>query len=143
MAFRKEVFHRLKLDERLQVFGGYALGEDVDFSHRVTLEFGKPLMVAHGCPIIHHAATGTRISGANQAAAHFFNQALIRNNFKRYGQKFSFFHVLWGTIGTVLLLFNAGCNLTDMLRGAKMAKREMKKIKDSVPEYTDRSLTPP
>jgi glycosyltransferase involved in cell wall biosynthesis len=128
MAYRREVFDRLKLDERLQTFGGYALGEDVDFSHRVVLEFGKPLMVTGNNPVIHHAAKGGRISGPDQAAAHFFNPALIRGNFKRYGKRFNFFCVLWGTIGTILLLLYTGCSFADMVRGIKMASRAMKKI---------------
>jgi glycosyltransferase involved in cell wall biosynthesis len=126
MAFKKEVFDRLELDERLQSFGGYALGEDVDFSHRVTLEFKRPLMVAQGSPIIHHAAEGKRITGANQAAAYFFNPALIRRNFARYSRKFGLLSVAWGELGTILTLFNAGCSLPDMIRGAAMALKEMK-----------------
>ncbi|MDR3254961.1 MAG: glycosyltransferase [Synergistaceae bacterium] len=132
MAFRKFVFDRLKFDERLQIFGGYSLGEDVDFSHRVMLEFGQPLMVARGGFVVHRAEPGSRLRGSARAAAFFYNPALIRRNFKEYGKRFGFLHCAWGSIGTVLYLLFVGCSPLDILRGAWMARQEMKKTKGSI-----------
>jgi hypothetical protein len=126
MAFRSTVFERLHFDERLQVFGGYSLGEDFDFSHRVMMEFGQPLMVASGGLVVHHSAKGGRITGSKRAAAHFFNPSHIRNNFKQYGERYSFLHRVWAAFGTILFLIHFGCSVGDIVKGAAMALKEMK-----------------
>lgn len=106
MAFRKKVFDELKFDERLETFGGYALGEDVDFSHRVMLHFKEPLLIADSGRVIHHAASGGGREKPNddKISSYFFNGSLIRNNFKKYGEKFKLFFIAWSNTGTILML---------------------------------------
>jgi glycosyltransferase involved in cell wall biosynthesis len=85
MAFRKSVFEELKFDERLELFGGYAMGEDYDFSHRVFLRYGEPLLVASSGTLVHHNAGGGRIADdVKRCAAVFYNTAIIRANFRKY-----------------------------------------------------------
>lgn len=129
MAFRKAVFEKVRLDERLERFGGHALGEDVDFSHRIMLAFGQPLMIASGGYIVHHASSGgARSSGINKIAACFFNPWLIRNNFKKYGKKFNWFRCLWSTIGTILDLMRNGNSIASIKKGYDLAKEASRKV---------------
>lgn len=128
MAFKTEVFGELGFDERLEIFGGYALEEDKDFSHRVFLRFRQPLMVAHGGYVIHHAASGgNRNIGLNKIAASWFNPALIRHNFAQYGKRFSPLMVAWGSLATILALLRSGASPVNIVRGWQMARKELRK----------------
>lgn len=78
MAFRRELFHTLKLNEKLQTFGGYAMCEDVEFSHRVFLHFGTPLLVPSGGYVIHHEVPEARDRTSEKKIAMFFyNRYLV------------------------------------------------------------------
>lgn len=129
MAYRRSVFAKVRFDERLEIFGGYALGEDVDFSHRVMLEFGQPHMIAPQGYVVHHAASGGgRNIGLNKIAAHFFNPRLMRQNFAAYGKRFALRHRLWAAIGTILLLLHGRCSPFAIARGARLAQKELARI---------------
>jgi len=129
MGFRREVFEKLRLDERLETFDSYALGEDYDFSHRVMLEYGEPLMVTNGGYVIHHSAPGKKLAGVEKIAAHFFNASLIRMNFGRYGKRFGLVSRAWGAFGTILMLMYQGTSPLDIVKGVKMASREIRKYR--------------
>jgi glycosyltransferase involved in cell wall biosynthesis len=95
MAFRKEVFKELEFDERLELFGGYALGEDYDFSHRVFLRYGTPLLIAQAGSVVHHNVIGGRIADdIKRCAAMFYNTAIIRMNFRKY-RRYRLLPFLW------------------------------------------------
>jgi GT2 family glycosyltransferase len=126
MAFRKSVFEKVSFDERLEIFGGYAIGEDYDFSHRVMLEFGQPHMIANGGFVVHHAAGGARMAGREKIASYFFNGELIRRNFKRYGKHFSKLWIAWGNLATILLLLKSGSKPGDIIAGRRMAKEGLR-----------------
>ncbi|GHV29742.1 hypothetical protein FACS1894167_09480 [Synergistales bacterium] len=127
MAFRISVFDELQFDERLQRFGGYALGEDYDFSHRVFLHFKQPLVVASGAHVIHHAVVGGRISeDYKRVAAICYNTAIIRRNFNRY-KKYPLVPFLWKFRFKLLVsMFLNGCHLRDLVRGFSEYKKALR-----------------
>lgn len=128
MAFRRHVFEELKFEERLQAFGGYGLGEDVDFSHRVLLHYGEPLMVIPGALVVHHNALGGRIVDKRQrAAAVFYNSALIRDNFLRY-KKYGLVSFLREyRVGRVLSMLANGYGIGEVVGGYRDAKKMLEK----------------
>lgn len=129
MAYRKNVFDELAFEERLERFGGYAMGEDYDFSHRVMLHFKEPLLICSGGYIIHIAATtgGNRTVGSNRVAATFFNMYLIRNNFSKY-KKMPISAFIWQLLGSTLALLSTGAGLSDLIHGVQKAISAMKEL---------------
>ena len=78
MAFRGEIFHSMKFNEKLQTFGGYAMSEDVEFSHRVFLHFDTPLLVPSGGYVVHHEAPQARDrTDEKRIAMFFYNRYLV------------------------------------------------------------------
>lgn len=78
MAYRREVFSLMKFNEKLQIFGGYAMGEDVEFSHRVFLRFGRPLEVPAKGTVVHHEVPGGRgRMDENRMAMVFYNRYIV------------------------------------------------------------------
>ena len=78
MAFRGEIFHSMKFNEKLQTFGGYAMSEDVEFSHRVFLHFSTPLLVHSVGYVIHHEAPQARDrTDEKRIAMFFYNRYLV------------------------------------------------------------------
>lgn len=127
MGYRRFVFDEMKFDERLETFGGYALGEDVDFSHRIFLRYKQPLMVTNGGYVIHHsAAGGDRNIGANRVAATIFNRIIIRKNFESLGAKFSKVAIAWAGFGDLLSNIRSA-KVSDLRNGRKMAKEALKR----------------
>ena len=118
MAFRKDVFREISFNERLQRFGGYALGEDADFSHRVLLRFREPLVIASAGHVVHQNSSGGRIeSNSAMCSAFYYNTRLIRENFKEY-RKYSLTSFLWELrIGKSLLMFACGYRVRDIIHG--------------------------
>lgn len=72
MAFRRDVFHTMKLNEKLETFGGHAVSEDVEFTHRVFLRFGTPLLVPSEGYVLHHEVPEARDGFSEKKAAMFF-----------------------------------------------------------------------
>lgn len=62
MAYRKSVFSTVLFNETMQFFGGYATGEDVEFSHRVYRKYRRSLLISPEGSVIHHPAPGSRIA---------------------------------------------------------------------------------
>ena len=118
MAFRKDVFREIQFEERLQRFGGYAYGEDVDFSYRVFLRFGEPFIIASAGHVIHRGSPGGRIkSDSAKFSAMYYNTRIIRDNFKEYG-KYGLISFLWEQrIGRSIAMLAGGYRLMDMIRG--------------------------
>ena len=78
MAFRREIFHSMKFNEKLQTFGGYAMSEDVEFSHRVFLHFDTPLLVPSGGYVVHHEVPEARDrTDEKKIAMFFYNRYLV------------------------------------------------------------------
>jgi GT2 family glycosyltransferase len=130
MAYRKSVFGELKFDERLQRFGGYSLGEDVDFSHRVMLHFGESLLVASGAHVVHHNSAGGRISGdTRRASAFYHNTRIVRDNFNKY-RKYGVLPFLWEQrIGRTIAMLVGGYSVRDMISGYMDYKRAWRDYK--------------
>lgn len=131
MAFRKSVFNELRFDERLERFGGYALGEDMDLSHRVMLHYGEPLQILPGGSVTHHQAEGGRLNSVRMNAAYFYNFRIIRDNFLKYdNKKYWFFSFLWerGILFT-LNLYRNGYRFYDIIEGYKAYRKAWKELK--------------
>ena len=119
MAFRKDVFREMQFDERLQRFGGgYTLVDDVDFSHRVLLRFGEPLVISSAGHVVHHNTPGGRIkTDSARMSAMYYSTKIIRDNFKEYG-RYSLMSFLWEQrIGRSIAMLAGGYRLMDMIRG--------------------------
>lgn len=117
MAYRKNVFDQLKFDERLQYFGGYSLGEDVDLSHRVFLHYDLPLLISSLGLVVHHNISGGRLDKRKMAASIFYNSKIIRDNFNKYTQ-YRYISFLWGQrFCRVLGLLSMGYSIDDIAKG--------------------------
>lgn len=79
MAIRREVFFDLDLwfDERLERFGGYAVGEDVAMSTAIRATAHQRLAGCRRSWAVHHVAPGFRASSRSLAAAAVYNRYLI------------------------------------------------------------------
>ncbi len=79
MAFRREVFgDGMEFNEKLQTFSPYALGEDMEFTHRVFKKFRTPLIVTEKGKVIHRPNQKERITGTWQKAATlYYNRYLL------------------------------------------------------------------
>lgn len=130
MAFRRDIFEELKFEERLQAFGGYGLGEDVDFSHRVYLRYGEPLLVVSGAFVTHHNALGGRITDRRRhAAAVFFNSAVIRGNFLGYKHCGLLSFLREYRIGKALSMLANGFSVREIAGGYGAAKKRLNEEK--------------
>jgi glycosyltransferase involved in cell wall biosynthesis len=136
MAYRKSVFEDLSFDEGLERFGGYALGEDYDFSHRVWLRHGAPLLISvsgfvmhHSVRVTHYNVPAARVSNeSDKAAMIYYNTARIRDNFRVY-RPYKLLPFLWvQRVGrTFYMLLMRGVSPLDVMRGylkARRARRE-------------------
>jgi GT2 family glycosyltransferase len=132
MAFRKTVFVDMTFDERLQTFGGYSYLEDIDFSHRVFLRYGAPLLVASSGFAVHYNLSGGRyINVAGKCASMFYNTAVLRENFVKF-RRYRLLPFLWELrIGLVLSMIAQRMKLSDILKGYSMYR---KAINGSKPE---------
>ncbi|MDR1581250.1 MAG: glycosyltransferase [Synergistaceae bacterium] len=124
MAYRKSVFEDISFDEGLERFGGYALGEDYDFSHRVWLRYGEPLLISiSGFAVHHNAQTARMPKGPDKAAAFYYNTARIRDGFKAY-RPYKLPPFLWELrAGLTLSLLMQGMSPLDLIRGCLKARR--------------------
>lgn len=78
MAFRREVFDSMKFNEKLEAFGGYAMSEDVEFSHRVFLNYRTPLQVPEGGYVRHfEVPEGRQKFTETKIAMLFYNRYLV------------------------------------------------------------------
>lgn len=127
MAFRREIFDELCFDERLERFGGYALGEDIDLSHRVRLSFNEPLLVVSQGAVIHHAAMGGRLDRVKMTAAYFYNSKIIRDNFNGCGGHHGIIPFLWEQrVLRALRMFESGSGVAEIIAGYRLYRAALK-----------------
>jgi hypothetical protein len=127
MAFRKSVFEELEFEERLGLFGGYSLGEDYDFSHRVFLHYSDPLMIASSGLVVHQNAGGGRIADTvKRTAAAFYNTAIIRYNFNRYRHYGLLPFIRELRFGMILSMLMQKISPLDICRGYILYKRALR-----------------
>jgi GT2 family glycosyltransferase len=75
MGFRKEVFDIFEFNEDLETFSPYALGEDIEFSHRVFRRYRKPLRIAAKGKVVHRPSPKPRFAATETAlAARLYNR---------------------------------------------------------------------
>lgn len=111
LAARRQVFDQLKFSVILEKFGGYALGEDVYFSHSA-LQAGFNLTMIESEPIVHHAAIGGRLTSVNHQASLTFNRFVIWYDLIYPKNRLFIFPFVWSIIGDVFkALINTLLNL--------------------------------
>ena len=121
MAYRIEVFsnHKIRFDERLQRFGGYAHGEDVELSYNIRRNLRKLLVITDDAYVIHHKHPGGRLDLERFYAAVVYNKFLIAK--KNYGF-LAILPYIWSLLGfiiiTVIIGFIFG-RLSERFRGIK------------------------
>ena len=101
MGFRKTVFDKISFNEELQKFGGYALGEDVEFSHRLFRNKIKIVISQKGY-IIHREAKDGRLENERIFAAQIYNHFIIWRTAIFPYNKLSIFVYLWSLFGELL-----------------------------------------
>ena len=113
MAYRKELFDKFSFDERLQKFGGYALAEDVQFSHQI-LRNKKKLIITEKGFIIHHEAMGERLENEKVFSARIYNRFIVWKTSIFPYNRFSAIVYLWSLIGELSKFYLMG-----IIRGDK------------------------
>jgi len=76
MAFKKEVFLDHHFEERLEKFGGYAAGEDSQFTRRL-YEEKKKLFITKKGALLHLPAKGGRPENKNFIAISIYNRFVV------------------------------------------------------------------
>ena len=105
MAYKKEVFTEFSFNERLMKFGGYSLGEDVDFSYRIFKKYPDSLYIADSGYVIHHAASGgERTKGKNDVAARLYLRWTLASYVSEV-KKFVIPCCIWTCLGEILFMF--------------------------------------
>src|SRR5262249_42693013 len=98
MAYRRDVLDALSFDERL---AGYALGEDLEFSHRVSRRW--KLVLTPEARLEHrHAGGGRPPCDEHQAMAVFNRYLFFREHLAR--GPVDWLAYLWSSIGGMLLI---------------------------------------
>ena len=124
MAFRRSIFDKFGFEEKLEKFGGYALAEDVQFSHRIFRNKMKLMLSGKGY-VIHHQSKGGRLAKAETFAAQIYNQFLTWKTAIYPYNKLSVFVYLWSLSGEILRYYLAGIFRNDFLKikGVSMGLR--------------------
>lgn len=117
MAYRKELFEKFSFNEELQKFGGYAFGEDLEFSHRIARSKKKEkLLIIKKGYIIHHGASGGRFEKENKIASVIYNHFIIWRTAIFPYDSLSVFVFLWSLAGELLLFYSMGIIKRDKIR---------------------------
>ena len=118
MSFKKEIFNKFHFEEKLQKFGGYALAEDVQFSHRLVRNKLK-LMVFEKGYVVHHPIEGGRLQNEKAFAARIYNPFIVWKTCIFIYNRFSIFVYLWSLIGELTGYFIIGMfiNNKNILKG--------------------------
>lgn len=99
MAFRKEIFRGHHFDERMQKYGGYALWEDLLFTHQLHGE-GLQLCIAEKGLVTHRAAPGGRIENQfNKGRIDGYNASIVWKKSIFPFAPWSVIPFLWARIG--------------------------------------------
>jgi len=100
MSFKKEIFNKFHFEEKLQKFGGYALAEDVQFSHSLVRNKMK-LIISEKGYVIHHEAKGGRLENERVTAAFIYNHFIVWKTAVFPYNKLSIFVYFWSLIGEI------------------------------------------
>ncbi len=121
MAYRKEVFNKFNFEERLEKFGGYAIGEDVQFSSRLFMN-GMKMIIAENGYIIHHYVAGGRLDDKSEVAARIYNHFVMWKTVMFKHSKISILNFTWSLIGEIIYQFSMSLCLrnTERIKGIKM-----------------------
>ena len=98
MSYRREVLEALRFDERLD---GYALGEDLQFSYRVSRRW-KLVLTPHACLDHRHAGAGRPLGDDYRAMAVFNRYLFFRDHLAR--GPVDWLAYVWSSVGDMLLL---------------------------------------
>jgi glycosyltransferase involved in cell wall biosynthesis len=99
MAYKRSALLAYRFDERLQKYGGYALWEDLEFSHRLHGE-GLVLMIAGEGRVTHYAASGDREGEPfNKGRMLGYNACVMWASSIFPYAPWSAIHFVWGRIG--------------------------------------------
>jgi len=101
-AYRKEIFQNYSFDEELQRFSGYALGEDLLFSHSL-FRAGQKLVILNIGKVIHHRIQGERGDPVILSASKIFNFFLIWKKTIFPTNKISVGALIVSIIGSIIL----------------------------------------
>lgn len=125
MAFRKQVFEAFSFNEKLESFGGYAVGEDVEFSHKIFLHYGFPLIIFPEGRVRHHPWPGERNPlNEENIAMLFYNRYLLMTLASRRGPLRGRISFGWNILRRFFSLsFRNGLSLTQ--RGFIMAVKKI------------------
>jgi hypothetical protein len=108
------------------------MGEDVDFSHRVFLHYGEPLLTASSGMIVHHHVKGKRlVDDMKYCAARFYNTAIIRMNFRKY-RPYRLVPFIWELrIGFVLEMIFRKVSPKDIFLGYIAYRKALRAVKEA------------
>src|SRR5262249_58623071 len=98
MSYRREVLEGLRFDERLD---GYALGEDLRFSYRVSRRWTL-VLTPDACLDPRHAGGGRPLGDAYQAMAVFNRYLFFRDHLAR--GPVDWLAYVWSSAGDILLV---------------------------------------
>src|SRR5262245_35300764 len=101
MSYRREVLEALRFDERLD---GYALGEDLKFSYRVSRRW-KLVLTPIACLDHRHAGAGRPLGDDYQAMAVFNRYLFFRDHLAR--GPVDWLAYVWSSAGDMLLLLRS------------------------------------
>ncbi len=122
MAYRKEIFNRFNFEERLEKFGGYAIGEDVQFSSRLFMN-GMKMVIAENGYLIHHGVADIRFDDNKlEVAARIYNHFVMWKTVMFKHSKISILNFTWSLIGEIIYQFSMSLRLrnTERIKGIKM-----------------------
>jgi glycosyltransferase involved in cell wall biosynthesis len=125
MAYRRVIFNYMRFNESLEKFGGYAMAEDVEFSHRVFLRYKTPLIVAEEGFVRHHsAAEGRDRNDIKSIAMFFYNRYLVM-------QAASVRAPLWGRVAfgwnvmRRFIIMTSNCGFLNTKKGFVLAVQQV------------------
>ncbi|HJW68990.1 MAG TPA: glycosyltransferase, partial [Candidatus Binatia bacterium] len=101
MSYRREVLEAFRFDERLD---GYALGEDLQFSYRVSRRW-KLVLTPDACLDHRHAGAGRPLGDDYQAMAVFNRYLFFRDHLAR--GPVDWLAYLWSSAGDMLLVLRS------------------------------------
>ena len=121
MACRKEIFNRFNFEERLEKFGGYAFGEDVQFSSRLFMN-GMKMVIAENGYVIHHWVAGDWLDDKSKVAARIYNHFIMWKTVMFKHSKISILNFTWSLIGEIIYQFSMSLysRNTERIKGIKM-----------------------
>lgn len=115
MFFKRDVFTHFSFDERLEK---YALGEDFDFTYRISKRHPRSLFITPYAPLVHRASIVERYPTQRAAEMNQVNHFYInfKNFNKTFNEKLAFFWVLLGILLLRVIRLSITRKKTDMVK---------------------------